>query len=65
MDADFVNYSLRDYSRALAEYRKIIEDYPDTDAAIEARGRIKAILDAERNARIERTEPELIINAGI
>jgi hypothetical protein len=43
--ANFINYSLGDPRRALAEYQKLVDDYPDTDAAMEARGVITTILD--------------------
>jgi hypothetical protein len=43
--ANFINYSLREHRRALAEYQRLVDDYPDTDAAMEARGEIRAILD--------------------
>ncbi len=46
-DADFINYSLRDPRRALAAYQRIVEDYPDSNVAIDAKERIDAILSSE------------------
>lgn len=43
-NANFVNYSLGDRKRALAEYQQLVEDYPGTDVATEAQGQIKTIL---------------------
>jgi len=42
-DANVTNYSLGDYKRAMSEYQKIIDDYPDTEAAYEAKNRINII----------------------
>jgi len=51
-DANFINYSLGDRRRALAEYQRLVDYYPDTDAAMEARLKIKGILDTEYNVRV-------------
>lgn len=64
-DAHFINYSLGDQERALAEYQRLVDYYPDTDAAMEARGRIKGILDAEHNIRIENASAEQTTDMGI
>jgi hypothetical protein len=45
--ADFINYSLRDRRRALAEYLRVVDYYPETDAAMEAKERIRAIRGAD------------------
>lgn len=45
--ADFVNYSLGDRRRALAEYQRLVDYYPQTDAAMEAKERIRAIRGAD------------------
>lgn len=58
VDANFINYSLGDYRRALAEYQRIIDDYPNTDAAIEAQKRIRVILGSEYDIPSEKTSAE-------
>lgn len=52
-DADFINYSLRDPRRALAAYQRIVEDYPDTNAAADAKERINAILNPEYEIHVK------------
>jgi hypothetical protein len=43
-DANLI-YSLGDHRRALAGYQRLVDRYPDTDAAVEAQGKIASILD--------------------
>jgi|GEM_PF-1582807 len=57
-DANFINYSLGDRRRALAEYQRLVDYYPDTDAAVEARVKIRAIWDTEYNTRVESADAE-------
>jgi hypothetical protein len=65
MNADLINYSLREPRRALSRYQMIIDHYPDTDAAKEAQKRIKTILDSEFGNQNEETALETGSNAGI
>lgn len=46
-DANMINYSLGDRRRAMAEYQRIIDDYPNTNAAIEAQNLLKIIMESE------------------
>ncbi len=46
-DANMINYSLGDRRRAIAEYQRIIDDYPNTNAAIEAQNLLKIIMESE------------------
>lgn len=46
--ADLINYSLGDRRRALAEYQRVVDYYPETDAGMEAKERIRAILGIEK-----------------
>jgi hypothetical protein len=46
--ADLINYSLGDRRRALAEYQRVVDYYPETDAGMEAKERIRAILGTEK-----------------
>jgi hypothetical protein len=55
-DANFINYSLGDHRRALAAYQRLVDYYPDTDAAMEARVKIRAILDTEYSIRAENVD---------
>jgi hypothetical protein len=57
-DANFINYSLGDHRRALAAYQRLVDYYPDTDAAMEARVKIRAILDTEYSIRAENVDVE-------
>ncbi len=63
--ADFINYSLGDRRRALAEYLRVVDYYPGTDAAMEARGRIRAIRGAEYNIQIEEADAKQPTDIGI
>jgi hypothetical protein len=65
VNADLINYSLREPRRALSRYQMIIDHYPDTDAAKEAQKRIKTILDSEFGNQNEETALETGSNAGI
>ncbi len=47
VDANMINYSLGDKRRAMAEYQRIIDDYPDTNAASQARNLLKLIMESE------------------
>ncbi len=51
--ANFINYSLGDRMRALAEYQRLVDYHPDTDAAMEARGKIRVILGTQGGAQAE------------
>jgi len=65
MNADVINYSLKDPRRALSRYEMIIDYYPDTDAAQEAKKRIKSILDSEFTSQDENSNVEDMVNSGI
>ena len=64
-EADFINYSLGDRRRALAIYQWVVDSYPDTDAAMRARGRIGSISDREYNVRVERVDLRRTVDRGI
>jgi hypothetical protein len=64
-DANFINYSLGDRRRALAEYQRLVDYYPDTDAAMEARVEIRAILDTEYSTRVENADADQTTDMGI
>ncbi len=63
--ASFIDYSLGDRKRALAEYRQLVDYYPGTDAAEEARGRIRAISGMEYGIQVEDVSEERIADMGI
>jgi hypothetical protein len=65
MDADIINYSLKDPRKALTRYEMIINYYPDTDAAQEAKKRINSILNSESILRDESSNLEDMANTGI
>ena len=52
-NANFIDYSLGDWKRALAKYRQLVDDYPGTDVAEEARGRMRAISGMEYGIQVE------------
>ncbi len=64
-NADFINYSLGDRRRALAEYQRLVDYYPETDAGMEAKERIRAILGVEYNIQIEKVDAEQPTDIGI
>jgi len=64
-NANFIHYSLGDRERALAEYRQLIDHYPDTDFAKEARVRIRTISGTEYGNAVETVDEEQSINMGI
>jgi hypothetical protein len=64
-EANFYNYSLGDPERALAEYQRLVDDYSSTDAAVEARERIRAIRGIESSVRVESIDIRDITNMGI
>lgn len=63
--ASFIDYSLGDRKRALAEYRQLVDYYPGTDVAEEARGRIRAISGMEYGIQIEDVDERQITDMGI
>jgi hypothetical protein len=63
--ADFINYSLGDRRRALAEYQRLVDYYPETDAAMEAKERIGAIRGVEYNIQIEKADAKQPTDIGI
>jgi hypothetical protein len=65
MNADIINYSLKDPRKALSRYDMIVNYYPDTDAAQEAKKRIKSILDSEFTSQNENSNIEDTVNVGI
>jgi hypothetical protein len=65
MEADFTYYSLGDSRRALSKYDTIINRYPDTDAASEARKRVNSIIASEYNVKDENTGNIELIKTGI
>jgi len=65
ISADIINYSLKDPRKALARYDMIVNYYPNTDAAQEAKERIKSILDSEFSSQGESSNVEDTANASI
>jgi hypothetical protein len=65
ISADIINYSLKDPRKALSRYDMIVNYYPNTDAAQEAKERIKSILDSEFSSQSESSNVEDTANAGI
>ena len=63
--ADFINYSLGDRRRALAEYQRLVDYYPETDAAMEAKERIRAIQGVEYNIQIEKADAKQPTDIGV
>jgi len=63
--ADFINYSLGDRRRALAEYQRLVDYYPETDAAMEAKERIRSIRGAEYDIQIEKVDAKQPADIGI
>lgn len=63
--ASFIDYSLRDPRRALAAYRQLVDDYPGTDVAAEARGRIMAISGMEYGFQVRNPDEAEIADMGI
>jgi hypothetical protein len=63
--ADFINYSMGDRRRALAEYQRLVDYYPETDAAMEAKERIRVIRGVEYNIQIEKADVEQPTDTGI
>ena len=64
-EANLINYSLGDRGRALAEYQQLVDYYPDTDAATEARERIKAIQGTGSSTQPENFRAERLADSGI
>ena len=64
-EANFIYYSLREPRRALAEYQWVVDYYPDTDDAREARRKIKTLLDSEYSIQDEGVVVELTTDMGI
>ena len=64
-NANFINYSLKDPRRALSEYQRLIDYYPGTEEAIEAREKARAILEVEHNIRIDKVDIMQISDPGI
>ncbi|MGQ9609797.1 MAG: hypothetical protein ACUVWN_10860 [bacterium] len=64
-DANMINYSLGDRRRAIAEYQRIIDDYPNTNAAIEAQNLIKVIMESEMKISEEYIGEGKSIDKGI
>jgi hypothetical protein len=65
ISADIINYSLKDPKKALSRYDMIVNYYPDTDAAQEAKERIKSIIESEYSSQSESSNLEDTANAGI
>jgi hypothetical protein len=65
INADIINYSLKDPRKALSRYDMIVNYYPNTDAAQEAKERIKSILDSEFSSQSESSNVENTANAGM
>jgi len=65
INADIINYSLKDPRKALSHYEMIVKYYPKTDAAQEAKKRIKSILDSEFTSQSESSSSEDTVNTGI
>lgn len=64
-EANFIYYSLREPRRALAEYQWVVDYYPDTDDAREARRKIKTILNSEYSIQGENVVVKLTTDMGI
>ena len=64
-EANFIYYSLREPRRALAEYQWVVDYYPNTDDAREAKMKIKAILDSEYRIQAGDVVVELAADMGI
>lgn len=64
-EANFINYSLGERGRALAEYQQLVDYYPDTAAAVEARERIKTILGVKSSGQTENVGAKRISDMGI
>lgn len=65
INADIINYSLKDPRKALSHYEMIVKYYPNTDAAQEAQKRIKSILDSEFTSQSENSRSGDVVNSGI
>jgi len=64
-EANFIYYSLREPRRALAEYQWVVDYYPNTNDAREAKMKIKAILDSEYRIQGGDVVVELAADMGI
>ncbi len=64
-NANFIHYSLGDWKRALAEYRQLVDDFPDTDYAREAQVMISTISGMEYGNVVETVDEEQSISMGI
>ena len=64
-NANFIHYSLGDRKRALAEYRQLIDIFPGTDVAKEARVMIRTISGMEYGNVVETIDEEQSISMGI
>lgn len=63
-EANFLNFSMGDRKRALAQYQKLVDNYPNTEAAAAAGEMIKSIRDFEyrvqnRNSSIQTVDLEI------
>lgn len=64
-EANFIYYSLGDRGRALAKYQQLIDYYPTSEAAVEARERIKDIQGIESGSQTENADAEMFVDTGI
>lgn len=64
-EANFINFSLGEPRRALAEYQRVVDNYPNTDDAREARTRINSILSSEYRIQVQEAVLEEATDMGI